>query len=432
MGLVDDKKKILTQISVFGSMGKKVEPPDQNSTLPSINNKNEPIPFMLDTLTVMTGSQALEKGTGQVMTDFVRKSEPTLKTSLTQQTKTFNSDKQLSSTFATTGYAMPVKQIDLHGKLKTDPNSQTGSLLYGDNSNNFDKAMYNALQSPGTDVSHNNIIMNYDKTTDHVTIKPQNSSQTIGAFTAGFIGGMTIINEKEFTTKVVDTIFGTTSATQKKTINDLLSEEQINMLIAKISNGDSDLNFTDAELAQIDSNANQRLAGIKNVDVGCSIIDSNVSLNDLQGLISGNTGTTDPLTIGRNFGKLADNSFGKNPAQINPTNKNAIKDGFFKRIIDTIKAIMIQAMTTTPQIRVLMAMVKGFKNNDNVGFTNPLDDIKAQKNMIKCLSDSAQISLTEFIFNLLKTELIKLLIPVAAVILREKLQAYINVIKSLV
>lgn len=431
MSLIDDKKKIINQISVFGSMKQNPTLPDLNSTLPSMNNKNEPIPFMLDTLTVMTGSQALEKGTGQVMTEFVRKSEPQLKTSLTQQTTTFNSDKNLPANFVA-GYAMPIKQLDLHGKLKTDPSSQSGSLLYGDSSNSFDKAMYNAMQSPNTDVMHNNIIMNYDKNTDHVMIRPQNSSQTIGAFTSGFIGGMTIINEKEFTTKVVDTIFGTVSATQKKTLNDILNEEQINLLISKISNGDNNLDFTQEELDQINKNAQERLSGTNKVDVGCSIIDSNVSISDLENLIAKNTGTTDPVKIGRNYGNLIENSFGKDPTQTNPSNKNAIKDGFFKRIIDTIKGIMIQSMTTTPQIRALMAIVSAFKNNDTVSFTNPLEDIKKQKNLVKCLSDSAQISLTEFIFELLKTELIKLLIPVAAIILQEKIKAFINILKSLV
>jgi hypothetical protein len=58
--------------------------------------------------------------------------------------------------------------------------------------------------------------------------------------------------------------------------------------------------------------------------------------------------------------------------------------------------------------------------------------MKKQKNFVKCMSDSAVASLHEFIFNLVKTELIKLIVPVATIILREKIQAFINIIKSLV
>lgn len=436
MSLIDDKKTIINQISVFNSLGKKVELPESNTTLSSLNNKNEPIPFMLDALTVMVGSLALERATGQVMTDFVRTSEPTLKSTLTKQTITHNSDAQLSSSFGA-GYEIPVKSIDVYGKLRTDPSSQNGSIIYGDNSNNFDKALYNAIQSAGTDVPFGSgsgaVTLNYSKTTDKVKVKPVTANQTIGAFTAAFIGGLTIVNEKEFTSRVIDAIFGTVSAAQKKTLTQLKEEEKITAILNKIINDESNLDLTNDDLLNIEAIANEKLNGVSKVDVGCSIIDSDVSMDDLNGLISGNTGTTDPVKIGRNFGGLIENSFGKNTTQTNPTNKNAIKDGFFKRIIDTIKQIIIEAVTTAPQIRLLMLMVSAFKNNDSLLGANIsiLEDIKKQKNLIKCLADSARISLNEFIFNLLKTELIKLLVPVATIILREKIAAFINIIKSL-
>lgn len=437
MGLKDDKKSIINQIGVFTSIGKKVEPPEQNDTLPSLNNKNEPIPFMLDMLTVMVGSQALERATGEVMTNFVRKSEPQLKTSLTKQSTTHNSDKQLSAGFAA-GYEIPMQSVDVHGKLKTDPSSSTGSVIYGDNANNFDKSVYNAVQNPGTDITHGSgngaVKLNYDKTTDKIKVKPVNASQTIGGFTTAFIGGMTIINEKEFTSKVVDAIFGTVTAAQKKPLTQIKKEEIFNKTLEKIQNDEENLDLTQDELYAIDVLSQEKLNGKAKVDVGCSIIDSDVSIDDLKNLISGNTGTTDPVAIGRNFGGLIDNSFGKNPAQTNPVNKNAIRDGFFKRLIDTIKSIVVDSVTAAPQIRVLLAIVAGQKNNDDISSAlgSPTEDIKKQKNLIKCLTDAASQSLIEFIFNLVKAELIKLIIPVAAMILREKIKAFINILKSLV
>lgn len=430
MSLIDDKKTIIKNISVFNSMGKKVKLPDENNTLSSINNKNEPIPFMLDMLTTLIGSQVLNRVVGNVMTDFVRKSEPQLKSSLIKQNITVNSDQNLSTGF-NTGYSIPVKSIDLYGKLKTDPNSQAGGLLYEGNVNGFDKSMYNAITTAGTDVPYNNVVLNYNQITDEVSIKPQSSGQTISNFISTYVNGLKIIDEKVFTTRVVDGIFGTTSKTQNKTINNFLEEEKISSLIQKISNDDENLEFTREELSLIEKLSVEKLNGSSKVDVGCSIIDSNVSLNDLQNLITSNTGTTDPVKIGNNFGSLIDSSFGKDTTQVNPTNKNAIKDGFFKRIINTIQSIIIEAVTTAPQIRALLIIVKGLKNNDVFASTNPLDDIKNQKNLVKCLSDSAKTSLNEFIFNLVKVELLKLLIPVATIILQEKLKSYINIIKSL-
>ncbi len=269
---------------------------------------------------------------------------------------------------------------------------------------------------------------------DKIKVKPLVSSQTIGNFISAFIGGMTIINEKEFTSKVIDAIFGTVSANQKKTLTDIKKEEMFNKTLDKISNDEENLDLTQEDLYEIDVISQNKLTGNAKVDVGCSIIDSNVSLDDLQNLISGNTGTTDPVAIGRNFGNLINNSFGKNPDQTNPTNKNAIRDGFFKRLIDTIKSIIVDSVTAAPQIRILIAIVAGLKNNDDISSAlgSPIEDIKKQKNLIKCLIDSAVQTLTEFIFNLVKTELIKLIVPVATVILREKIKNFINILKSLV
>jgi hypothetical protein len=437
MGLIDDKKSIITQLGVFTSIGKRVELPESNNTLPSLNNKNEPIPFMLDMLTVMVGSQALQKTTGEVMTNFVRKSEPQLKTSLTKQSTTHNSDQQLTSGFIS-GYDLPMQNVDIHGKLKTDPSSSTGNVIYGDNANNFDKSIYNALQNPGTEVTHGSgngaVKLAYDKTTDKIKVKPVNTSQTIGSFTTSFIGGMTILNEKEFTSRVVDAIFGTVSAAQKKNLTQLRKEEMFNKTLEKISNDEESIDLTEDDLYQLDLTAQNKLTGKAKVDVGCSIIDSDVSIDDLKNLIAGNTGTTDPVAIGRNFGNLIENSFGKNPTQVNPVNKNAIRDGFFKRLIDTIKGIIAEAVTATPQIRILLAIVAGLKNGDDISSAlgNPVDDLKNQKNLVKCLTDSATSSLNEFIFNLVKAELIKLIIPVATLILQEKIKAFINILKSLV
>lgn len=431
MGLIDDKKSIIKQISVFNSMGQKVNVAEENNTLPSINNKNEPIPFMLDTLTVMVGSQALERVTGQVMTDFVRGVEPQLKTSLIKQNTTFNSNQTLSAGFAA-GYTVPVSDIDLYGKLKTDPSTQTGELLYGDNVNDFDKGVYNAINAPGTDVDVNNVTLNYNETTDEITITPQNSTQSIGDFISEYVDGLTLINEKAFTTRIVDLIFGTASKQQNKPLTNVVLEQKISKLIKKISDNDTDLEFTKDELALIEKESVEKVEGVKKVDVGCSIIDSDVSIDDLENLVILNSGSTDPVKVGQNFGTLIDNSFGKNPTQTNPANKNAIRDGFFKRIIDAIQSSLIEAVTITPQIRVLLIITKGLKNGDVIGLTNPLDDIKNQKNLVKCLADSAKVSLNEFIFNLLKAELIKLLVPVTKIILQEKLKAFINIIKSLI
>ncbi len=225
MGLIDDKKSIVTDISVFSSIGKSPKLPDQKNTYPSISNKNEPIPFMLDLLTAAIGSEALQRTTGNVMTGFIRNVEPKLKTSLKQQSVSYNSNQTLPAGFAS-GYGVPVKKIDLFNKLKTDPASSTGSLLYGGTPNTFDKAAYNAIASPGTDISFGNLKMRYDSNLDHMVIKPLNPSDSTGTFVNGYIDSMKLVDEKEFTTNVMESIYGTTSNAMKKKATTIAEEEK--------------------------------------------------------------------------------------------------------------------------------------------------------------------------------------------------------------
>jgi hypothetical protein len=436
MSAIDDKKSIIKQIGVLNSASKKVELPDLNVTLPSLNNDKEPIPFMLDTISVMAGSQGLEKMTGNILTKFVRNVEPSLKKSVKKQTVTHNSNKPLTTGFIS-GYAFPVKSIDLHGKLKTNPTSGVGSLIYGNNVNNFDKSIYNTINNAGTDITHGTgagaVIMNYDKTTDKLKIRPVTGSQTIGAFIVAFIAGLVLINEVEFVSGVIDAIFGSASSKQNKTLQEIKEEEKIKKTINKITNGENSFELTENDLLEIENIANNRLGGKPKVDVGCSIIDSNVSLDDLKNLLVNTTGSTDPQKVGQSYGALIDNSFGKDVTQTNPSNKNAIRDGFFKRLIATILAILITSLTTSPQMRILIGIVNGLKNNDNLSgaLGNPLDDIKKEHNLIKCLADSVGSLINEFVFNTLKSELIKLTIPITTLILGEKMKSFTNILNSL-
>lgn len=274
--------------------------------------------------------------------------------------------------------------------------------------------------------------MNYNSSTDKMSIKPLNPTDTIGSFTNSFIDNLTIIDEKEFTASVMESMYGTISNSSKKTKKQLLEEERIRSLINKLIESDSVANISDAELEELNRLADNKFSGVVPIDVGCSIIDGILGLDDINTLINNNLGNTNPLSVGNAFDSAMENSFGNKPDQINPTNKNAIRDGFFKRLLKTILNAIVLALTSTPQIRVLLMLLNGFKNNDNVDFpSDSTDDINSQKNFTNCLAKKTTGLLNEFIFNLLKTELLKIIIPVAKLLVKEKLQAFFRIIQSL-
>jgi hypothetical protein len=79
MGLIDRKKNIFTTIGAYTSILKEVNAVDTTNLFPSINNKKDIVPMLLDIMKVAIGSNALVQATGQLFTEFVDTAEPQLK-----------------------------------------------------------------------------------------------------------------------------------------------------------------------------------------------------------------------------------------------------------------------------------------------------------------------------------------------------------------
>jgi len=438
MGLIDEKQDIFTQIGALTSITGEVDLPDPTNSLSSINNTNEIVPFLLDMLTVLVGSEVLQTTVGELMTTYIRSVEPTLKSSLNTQFSDFNSNQLLPAAFTGTGYNFNMKDLDVFQKLKNDPASATGNLLYNNDVNDFNRKLYDALNAPGTDITFNNIVFNYDEVLDSVNIKPATPSQTIGEFTEEYIDGLTIINEKEFVSNFINLMFGTITSNEDKTLDSVIFEEKLNLTIQKIVDEKEDLSISNSELKELQQFAEDKLNGLEYYDVGCGLIPNNVTLENLTGLVTGTTGNTDPRTVGLAYLNTLNTGFedastGSTIASDRATeNENAVKDGFFKRLINAIVNILVNAITTPPQIRALIGLFTGFKNNNIPQLGNPIDDINNNRNLIDCLSKSARNTINEFLFNLVKKELIKLIVPVSKIILKEKINQYLGIIQSLV
>jgi hypothetical protein len=111
MGLIDNKKEVFTTIGAYTSMMQAGTMPDTTNIFPSINNKKDIVPFLLDTLKVVVGTNALQNLTGQLFTGFITKVEPVLKTGVKNQTVQANSGDQVPSAFSSSGYNIKVKDV---------------------------------------------------------------------------------------------------------------------------------------------------------------------------------------------------------------------------------------------------------------------------------------------------------------------------------
>jgi hypothetical protein len=428
MSLISDKKNILTQIGVLGSLGQKVELPKDTNTFGSLNNKKEPLPFLLDLLGQLKGSNAIAASMGQLLTGFVDQIEPQLKTSLKQQYTPFNSNENLPLPFFTNGYDVPMKSIDGSGKMKTNPNSDIGSLMYGDNSNNFDRTGYNAISSAGSDVPYNNTTIRYNNGLDSMTVKPSGSGgQKIGTFVTDYVDGMTLINKKEFNTAIINEVFGVGSKAQNKSLEEIMEDEKTDLLIDKLI-AEEDLEFTDKEIADLEIAARNKLNGINSLDLGCGYFETNVDVARVNDLVSAVSGTTNPDKVVAEYDSLLKDSTG---GAILGKDENTAKDNFFRRLIKAIQKFIVKAITIAPQVLLLKYIVMGFKNGNVITPTDVQTDLTRSQTVANCLCTDVKSTINKYYFDLIKQLLIKLAINAGKQIIREKLQGYSNILKSL-
>ena len=435
MGVIDGKRDIFTQIGALTSIRSDIELGEQTNSLSSINNSNEIVPFLLDMLTTIVGSEALQTTVGEIMSSYIGGVEEDLRDSLKQQFIGFNSDQTLPSGFVNDGYDMSVSNIDLFEKTKVDPNSQVGSLLYNDEVNDFDNKLYESYLTPGSPSTFGPLTITYNDNTDYINIKPINGSQTIGEFTEDYINELNIINEKQFVSEIINLIFGTLVSEVDKTLNTTIQQESVVVAIQKVINGDEIVTLTEKEISEIQESAQKKIEGLEFYDVGCGLLPNRVTVDNLEALVSGTTGNTDPLSVGNAYLDTLIGGFedtGSEEVEDKAQEDGAtIKDSFFKKLINAILNILVESVTSPPQIRALLGMFTGFKNNDIPQLGDPIDDIQNNINQVTCLANTAKSTLNEFLFNLVKKELMKLIIPVSKLILKEKINQYLAIIKSL-
>jgi hypothetical protein len=429
MSLSDNKRNVFTTIGAYTSLNQQQKTPRSTDLYPSVNNKKDSIPFLLDVLKTVAGSEALKLVVGQMLTKVVSNSEPKLKTSLKKQFIHSNSGDALPSSYASDGVTMPVKNVDITGKYKVDKSSSEGSLLYNTSSPNFDSSAHDAILNSGTDTPYNNMTINYNATSDSFNIKPHNSSSSnIGDYFGNYIDNAQILDQKEIISNTMDNIYGTLTNKRNKTTQQTYDELQIQKMLEQLLNDDDSFTISPKDYADLLQKAREMVDGVVNYDMGCGVMPAQLSYDDFKNLVSSISGSTDPFAVGNAVEATIDQS---NNTATSTENKQTIKDGFFQKIIGAITMAMLLAVTTAPQIRVLLGIMSAFENNGIVLINNPKDDMKKFKTCINCMAKEIMKIVAEFIFALAILYLIKLLTPVIKKVIKEKINQYINIILSL-
>lgn len=426
MSRTDDKRKIFSKIGSFSSMNEINNLSNNTDSFSSVNNKEDSVTFLLDILKTTAGSVAINEAVGGMMGSVLDDSEPKIKESLKKQFNQPNSGKNLPNDFISNGVNLSAEDIDVGGKLKTPKNSEVGDLLYGNNENDFDSALRDAIVNEGTEVDCNNMKILFDSNSENFTIKPNNDSDNCGDFVNNFIDNTQIFNKDEIVTNVMDDIFGTISNEIGKTEDEIYNELQYNQLLKQLVNGDDSMNLNQDVLDELFYKAKNKSKGVTVLDFGCGKMDVTLPLSGLTTLVN-NLSNVDEHNNIEQLSNTFDSVFNDENSR---DNRETINDGIIKLIIDGLTVKMIEKVVISPQIRTLMGVVSTFDGNEpQIGDVK--EDMKKWKKFIICMKKEIMIIIGALLFALVVKFLIKLLKPTMKRVIEEKMNNFKSTINSL-
>jgi hypothetical protein len=433
MSLKDQKRNVFTTIGAYTSFMETPNLPEQTDIFTSVNNtKNDVVAFLMDVIKSIVGTDGLQNVVGKLLTDFVDNAEPELKTAIRNQFIQYNAGDNIPAAFVS-GIRVPVSKIDTFGKFKTSGNATVDDLLHGNNTSTFNKQAYNAIVNAGTDVIYNNLAIKYDSSTDEFIFKRNpavaSQNQTIGAWMGNYIDDAVVINKKDFLTDTLNAVYGTITANQKKSVEEVYQELQVAKLIEFLIDGNDNIELTQQDFDELLQKAQDMVNGIIYYDMGCGMVGATLSLSGFTDFINTVSGTTDSFVAGNAAAETINESMSANP-DIASENSQSIKDGFFRRLIRAITAAITYACATSPQIKALQAIM-GFFETGSVQLENPTKDIENYRVFIKCIVKAAIKMISRFIYGIAIALLVAWLKPVIKKIAQEKIIQYTGTIKSL-
>jgi len=440
MSLRNDKKDIFTTIGAYTSLGNEPDLPDLGDTYSSLNENTEPFHFLVETIKSLVGEEGLKLLIGELFTNLLDEIQPQLKQGLVNQLIDFNEGDVIPDCFKNIGGGIniPIQDIDVFSKLKTDPNSDIGGLLYGEGVDDFDSKAYEAIVADGTDVVYGEIIMRYDSITDSLNFRSKSDTISIGDWFTDFISGATIIKKDELISRIFNSIFGVITSKQNKSLEKIYEEKILDKKIEKIIGesfeneiNNENLLLNENELISLYDEAKDLKNGKIRYNLGCDCIFEEIQPEETKEIINEILTSVSPNNVGNIMENVVLNKT-TGDSELISENKSTIVDSFFQKTIRILKHELIKSITLSPQILTLISISKTIKNDCTYETINKDDLIKENRVFIKCITRSASNEINRFVFNVAIMFLTRLVRPVVSKIIKEKINQYIRILKSLV
>ena len=349
---------------------------------------------------------------------------------------------------------MDLSLIDYNEILRTNPDDNLlGGIFYGDPERDFNRFLYNLIQTPFVTESwegENGPILDITFIPPgqiSMAVNPNYENKSFNDFITDYIDSIEIFNQKMLLGNIMDNFFGNVTSNLVNSviidIDQIENQQKTNKLIEKILDtdpcqdeivfDDTFFEFNNEDLIEIENKSNQLASGIVAIDLGCGVFNFNATASPLGGIIglelNNMDDTNDPVLKNKATEKLIEKTQ-ETMANISPENSISIKAKFAMDAAMSIPKVVAKMSILTPKILGIYNLSNFIVNGATVTERNSYDWSKSNRVFIEYIARESLAVLVRIIFNKLKAELLKLLAFVIRKILKSIVDKKLAIIAS--
>ena len=320
-----------------------------------------------------------------------------------------------------------ISVLDYNNILKTNPNDNLlGGIFYGDPERDFNRFLYNLIQTPFTTETwegDNGPILDVTFITPgqlSIAVNTNYENKSFNDFISDYMDSIELFNQKILLGNVIDNFFSNITPNLDFSLEQLVNEEKTNKLMDKILDtdpckdeivyDDSFFSFNNDEIEEFENKAVGRKEGVVGIDLGCGIYSFELRKDSAQAKISQILdildNSNDP-TEKSNAIKNAINVLGETATLASPDNKETIKNKLNTDMMLSIPNIVSKISILTPKILGIYNLSNYIVNDTTVTERNSYDWSKSNRVFLEYVLRESLAVLVKIIFNKLKVELLR-------------------------
>lgn len=473
MGFINDKTDLFGEISATKALFENF--PELNksfNTYQSVKSKSgNMIPMLLDLLKELIGSN-IENQFGELLkkTD---KIENKIKDVIIKEVL----KKVKESNFSLSGIQNPIvetniKNIDIDNTLTIPADTDLGKFYYGKAAqvapqlpNNpsiqisptpggdFQRFLFDTKQT-GSGNWKNIVSVEWLDEVLKINIDPQYLlNKSLENLLRDFLDSVKILDLSLLTSTILDSVFGTVSSLTddgaeflkdkiklKKLCDKIIDSESLSTGTTPVIYNNDFFNFSKKEKDDIDYLTNNVVNGGNLADLGCGRAETNVDLDDLNtsyDLLQ----NTKPSLVKDTLVSSMKNILDKSVAGVSNENQNTVKMNIFGQIFEDLTAI-IMSQTIKPFNLILQQIGESLVNSAGIDPSLPIgapglqinntslekssleDYFVKFKSLNTCLVKEIYSTIVEFLFDIVKAEVLKLVKIKVSQILQDQQKNY--------